>query len=144
MQQAECGFAKPEFLVQFGPTLQVRIGFDPNRRAGTPPALPENDYQALVDTGATASCIDSSLASTLELPIIDRKPVSGVHGLLEVNVHLAQIYIPALGLTQSGAFSGVHLHAGGQPHSVLIGRTFLRFFTMQYHGGTGAVTITRI
>jgi hypothetical protein len=41
-----------------------------------------------------------------------------------------------------GLFAGVNLAAGGQPHQALIGRTFLRHFTMIYEGRTGTVTIT--
>ena len=57
-------------------------------------------------------------------------------------MHLAQVRIPSLGFTIYGAFAGVHLAAGGQPHKALIGRTFLRAFTMVYKGGTGTVTIS--
>ena len=42
----------------------------------------------------------------------------------------------------NGAFCGVDLKAGGQIHSALIGRTFLRHFKMIYEGKTGTVTIT--
>ena len=55
---------------------------------------------------------------------------------------LAQIYVPDLDFTVYGRFRGVRLSDGGQPHSALIGRTFLRHFTMFYDGRTGAVTIS--
>ena len=57
-------------------------------------------------------------------------------------LHLAQIYVPALGWTVFGQFAGVHLIAGGQLHYALIGRTFLRNFTMVYEGKTGSVTLS--
>lgn len=142
MPQGECGFpSQPDSLVQFGPTLQVRIGFDPAYRDGHTPNLANTEYHALVDTGASESCIDSSIATTVDLPIIDRQKVSGAHGSAEVNIHLAQIFIPVLGVVLSGKFAGVHLHAGGQPHSALMGRTLLRHVTMAYNGITGSVTI---
>lgn len=97
---------------------------------------------ALVDTGAMESCIDSLLAAQLGLPIVDRRKVSGVHGSQEVNVHLAQVHVPSLKVTIYGAFAGVHLAAGGQAHNALIGRTFLRNFTMVYEGRTGTVTLS--
>jgi hypothetical protein len=99
--------------------------------------------KALVDSGATESCIDSLLAAQLNLPIVDRRNVSGVHGSDPVNMHLAQVYVPALGTTINGAFAGVHLTAGGQVHQALIGRTFLRHVSMVYDGRTGKVTISR-
>src|SRR5262245_27820099 len=42
-------------------------------RSGSPP-------RSLVDTGAMESCIDSGLAMRLNLPIVDRRKISGVHG----------------------------------------------------------------
>jgi hypothetical protein len=132
-------------LVAIGPTLFVQIGFDPTfDPLAVPPGapnLPTNVVQALVDSGATESCIDSTIATALNLPIIDRRSVSGVHGTGEVNMHLAHIHIPALNFTLYGAFAGVALQAGGQHHHALIGRTFLRNFTMIYEGRTGTVTI---
>ena len=143
MPQVECGFpTQVNSLVQYGPTLQVKIGFDPGSLEGGPPNLPDTDYHALVDTGARESCIDSSIAANLNLPIIDRQRVAGVHGAGEVNVHLAQILIPNLDVAISGRFTGVHLYAGGQPHGALIGRTLLQHVTMIYNGITGSVVIS--
>ena len=56
-------------------------------------------------------------------------------------MHLAQIHAPELNFTVYGAFAGVLLRAGGQPHAALLGRTFLRRFTMTYEGETGAVSL---
>ena len=145
MPEVECGFLnQPDLLVNLGPTIKVQIGFDQNYSAnsGRIPYLPPQDYHALIDTGATESCIDSTIAIALGLPVINERDVSGVHGQAKVNVHLAQIYIPALQFTQYGAFSGVHLHAGGQPHSALLGRTLLRHMTMTHTGGTGSVILS--
>ena len=124
--------------------MPVEIGFDPSYRpdAGVRPNLPQDRFPALVDTGALESCIDSELALTLNLPIVDRQAVAGVHGRGDVNMHLAQIYVPALDWTVHGSFAGVYLRAGGTPHYALMGRTFLRHFTMVYDGKTGAVTLS--
>ncbi|HKV43592.1 MAG TPA: retroviral-like aspartic protease family protein [bacterium] len=100
------------------------------------------DVQALVDTGASECCIDSLLATQLNLPVVDRRKVSGAHGAQEVNMHLAQVHVPTLSFTMYGVFAGVHLAAGGQVHRALIGRTFLRHFTMSYEGRTGTVTLS--
>jgi predicted aspartyl protease len=122
----------------------VDIGFDPNydwKIATTPPVPGLKALYALVDTGATECCIDSQLAAQLNLPIIDKRPISGVHGQREVNVHLAQVYVPSLHFTMNGAFAAVDLLVGGQAHSALIGRTFLRHFQLTYDGKTGDVAI---
>jgi predicted aspartyl protease len=150
MPETRCGFDDgpsvrgADLLVSLGPTLLVSVGFDPTydetdlSRAPTPGI---ERVRALVDTGAHECSIDSALAASLHLPIVDRQRVSGVGGVMEVNVHLAQIHVPALGFTMYGLFSGVHLAAGGQPCAVLIGRTFLRNFVMTYEGNTGTVTL---
>jgi predicted aspartyl protease len=152
MPEVHCGFSNipggatgAALLVYHGPTLAVDIGFDPNYQAAINaprPVAGVTGIKALVDTGATESCIDSDLAAQLNLPIVDRRRVGGVHGALEVNIHLAQIHVPSLNHTIYGAFAGVHLIAGGQQHSALLGRTFLGRCTMTYNGATGVVRIT--
>ena len=150
MPSVRCGFddvpggaSGSDLLSLYGPTLLVDIGFDPNFRAGVlvPPVAGIQGIHALVDTGASESCIDSLLATQLNLPIVDRRMISGVHGGQAVNMHLAQVHVPALTFTLYGAFAGVHLQAGGQMHKALIGRTFLRNCKMVYEGITGSVTI---
>jgi hypothetical protein len=78
----------------------------------------------------------------LNLPIIDKKPISGIGGQQEANFYLAQVNMPSLAFTLYGVFAGVHLQAGGQRHKALLGRDFLRPFTMVYEGKTGTVTIS--
>ena len=144
MPVTDCGFHdRPDVLMHYGPTLYVEIGFDPNFRSGRrgQPNLPIDLLPALVDTGASESCIDSALAAKLNLPIVNRRDIAGSQGISTVNMHLAQIYVPSLRWTISGQFAGVHLTAGGQIHSALIGRNFLQNFTMIYEGRTGVVTL---
>lgn len=134
-----------DLLVTIGPTLIVNIGFDPKYKpgVGVPAPVPTiTNMMALVDTGASDCCIDSMLATQLGLPIVDKKKIAGVGGTQEVNIHLAQIHVPSLDHTIYGMFAGVHLVAGGQMHRALIGRTFLKSFTMTYTGSTGDVTLS--
>jgi predicted aspartyl protease len=152
MVQTKCGFddvppgSGPNFLVSMGPTIFVDIGFDPTfdpAQLKTKLAVPGiKGIEALVDTGATESCIDNLLAAQLNLPVVDRRMVAGISGGHMTNVYLAQIHVPTLAFTVYGAFAGADLKAGGQVHSALIGRTFLRAFTMVYEGRTGTVTIS--
>jgi predicted aspartyl protease len=151
MPQVDCGFGNSgaqgsKLLVDLGPTIQVNIGFDPDYiPASDPPIVPVpgvTGIHALVDTGATESCIDNLLAAQLGLPVVDRRPVSGIHGSHETNMYLAQIHVPTLEVTVYGEFVGVDLQAGGQDHSALMGRTFLRNFQMTYDGRTGSVVIS--
>lgn len=151
MVETNCGFKDGagvkarDLLVRIGPTLKVDIGFDPEydgRKPNKLPLLPMTNVWALIDTGASISAIDGSLAMELQLPIIDQIEISGVGGLTSFNKHLAQIHVPTLNFTFYGAFAGVTLADGGYGHLALIGRDFLRHFTMSYDGTTGAVTIS--
>ena len=150
MVQTKCGFNDSpgvsgcDLLVAYGPTISVSIGFDPNfdPKPGSIPIAGIQNVEALVDSGASQSCIDSLLASQLSLPIIDKQQISGVGGQHEANIYMAQIYVPALASVIYGTFAGVHLQAGGQWHKALLGRSFLRHFTMIYEGDTGTVTIS--
>jgi len=131
-------------LVQFGPTIQVQIGFDSAYTPGNPtrPNLPQATWPALIDTGATESCIDSALAAQLALPAVDRTTIAGVAGTSEVDVYLAQIYVPGLSFTIHGDFSAVQISQAGLPHYALIGRTFPRHFAMVCYGRSGKVMIS--
>ena len=143
MTTANCGFPDGNSLVQFGPTIDVQVGFDPGFQPGSNgrPTLPPTLWPGLVDTGAGECCIDSVLAQRFNLPIVDRIQISGVGGPMLVNKHLAQLYIPSLNYTIYGTFAGVYLTAGGQPHQVLIGRTALQGIRMEYKGQTGEVSL---
>lgn len=148
MQPVECGFRDGatgtgrELLIQLGPTLRVSLGFDEAydpARPERPPELPIDGLMALIDTGASASCIDATLAMHLDLPVIDQRDVAGIGGSLLVNMHLVQIHASTLSFTLYGAMAGVDLSVGD--HKVLLGRDFLRHFVMIYDGLVGSVTL---
>ncbi len=101
------------------------------------------DLEALVDTGADECCIDHLLAAQLALPVVDKQPMVGIHGSQQVNIHLAQIHVPALRFTVKGSFAAVPLAASGARFKALMGRTFLRYFRMTYEGRTGDVIMER-
>ena len=150
MKKTLCGFndalgmAGGDMLVVHGPTLFVDIGFDANfdpLKSALAPQLAATKLWALVDTGATESCIDEDLAQRLALPIVDRRKIGGSSGAHLVNMYLAHIHIPSLDFTLYGLFAGVGLTSGGQSHYALIGRTFLRSFIMRYNGLSGDVEL---
>ena len=140
-----CGFSgsgASDLLIEHGPTIYVDIGFDPTWRQGRIPAAKKRNVPALVDTGALESFIDCELATDLDLPISDRRQISGSGGRHEVDVYTAQVYVPAFEFTVYGQFAGVYLSSGGTNFRVLMGRTFLKYFTLTYDGPTGHVTLT--
>ncbi len=136
------GKLDPNQLTLLGPSIRASIGHFRGGDAAN--ALPKEDEftVALVDTGATESCIDISLTQKLELPIVDKMTISGAGGAKSHDVYMAQINIPDLKFTQYGKFAGVDLEGGGQVHKALLGRTFLQNTIMIYDGIRGQVTLT--
>ncbi len=131
MPLADAGFSNQKtghpdggLLVAYGPTLSVTVShFVQDTETGE---TPTQSVAALVDTGASESCIDYKLAEELGLPVIDEMEMSGVGGIKKHNVYLASVHIPELEFGQYGRFAGVDLPDGGQHHQALLGRTFLR------------------
>lgn len=143
MPEVDCGFGNQSDLQRFGPTLSVMVGFYPAVQGfRNPPAL-NNMVPALVDTGASESCIDAEMATQLNLPVVDTRRIAGVAGAFATNVYMAQVYIPVLDSTIYGRFAGVHLKAGGQPHRAIVGRLFLMHHTMIYDGVKGIVILRK-
>lgn len=105
------------------------------------PAAAPRLVEALIDTGASESCVDEDLAQSLHLPLIDRRSSSGIGGKEDFNVYLGHIRILALNFTQFGRFTGVKLESGGQPHRALLGRTLLRSMVLVYDGRDGTVRL---
>lgn len=129
----------PGALMENGPTTDVTVGWlTQNESENAPDFAPA---KALIDTGATESCIDDNLALMLQLPIVDVITLSGIGGAEEHNVYAAEIRIPRLKFRQFGRFAGIHLSAGGQAHEVLLGRTLLQDMIMIYDGRRGHVTL---
>ena len=151
MPLVECGFPPPpgeeppNTLIAHGPTLPVDIGFDENydHTLAKPPVTEIQQVPALIDTGATFSCIDDALAAQLNLPVVDQATVGGIAGSHVANVYLAQVYVPKFEFTQYGVFLGAGLTEGGQQHQALLGRSFLAGFIMIYDGIRGQVTLGR-
>ena len=146
MRSAECGFPDyPDQLVSLGPRIRVQIGFEPyySRELGRLPDLPEYLLPALIDTGASNTCIDVTLAKALDLPVVDRQTLVGVHGPQETDFYRAQVHVPDLRAMFDRSVAGLPLRSERLPFFALLGRDFLKLFTMTYHGPTGSVTIVR-
>ena len=88
---------------------EVQIGDSMYRLdADRAPYIPADRHPALVDTGSELSCIDSVLATRLNLPAVGHQSIAGVGGVYR---YLAQICIPELEWVIHGQFAGVHLAA---------------------------------
>ena len=144
MPLADAGFADPggtpdrAALIEYGPSLEVVVSpfVDPPQ-----PPTDRHTTHALVDTGATQSCIDMQPADSSSLPVVDFVMMAGAAGASRHPLYAARVAIPALEIFQFGALAGVDLTAGGQPHRVLLGRTFLSGTVMIHDGVRAQVTI---
>jgi hypothetical protein len=148
MPKVSCGFlgAAPAqvLLAYHGPVIKVDVGFDKAYKSpGKPPRHFRQGLEALVDSGARESCIDSTLANELGLPTFDRQYVSGVSGRIEVDYLLAQIHIASLAFVLKGRFAGVPMISSGMTHPIVLGRSFLSYMRMNYDGPTGDVELIR-
>ena len=128
-------------LIEFGPSLEVVVS-----PFVSPPASPAEGHttHALVDTGATQSCIDNEVAQSLGLPVVDYVMIAGAAGARRHPLYAVRVAIPVLEISQFGAFADVDLGAGEQPHRVLLGRTFLQGTVMIYDGVRAQVTIASV
>jgi predicted aspartyl protease len=129
-----------------GPIVQVTVTIEQNAGKGllasgktvpTPKA-----GLALIDTGATATCIDEQAAQELGLPVIDvAKMTSATHSDQQCNVYPVQINLVPPGIVlNSPRTVGAALAAQGL--LVLIGRDALRNCTLFYNGPTGQFTLS--
>lgn len=129
-----------KLLETTGPTIQVQIG-QPQTRELTAAKQMANGRKvmALIDTGATVSCIDEKFAVSLGLRIVDRKEIGGVAGRKEHNVHLGTISVEDLNHYEMIGLVGVTLIP---QVPIILGRDFLFDKLMVYDGKNGRLVIT--
>src|SRR5580704_12344469 len=104
-------------LHQRGPIIQVTVTIEQNAGKGLVAQgknlpVPKTGL-ALIDTGATGTCIDEKAAQELGLPIIDvAKMTSATHQDQQCNVYPVQISLPQL-ILNSPRTIGAALEAQG-------------------------------
>jgi len=95
--------------------------------------------RALIDTGASTTCIDDTLAQSLGFPVIDVVKMRSASHVTMVGVYpiqmgiigLGKVYVPAMG-------------ANLKPSKIiaLIGRDYLQHCTLNYSGISGEFTLS--
>jgi predicted aspartyl protease len=128
-----------------GPCIQIVASVvqtiaDELMRQGKPVPPPRPGI-ALIDTGASSTCIDDGLAQALKLPVIDVVTMtSASHVATPQNVYpvLIEVVGPNLRVNVPRAM-GANLAAQGLV--ALIGRDFLQHCTLFYNGITGEITL---
>ncbi len=129
-----------------GPVLQVTLGLEESVAAQIvqqnkpiPQPIPG---LALVDTGASVTCIDNKIAEQLGLPVVDKvKMASASHDATEQNVYPVLIDFTGFKIrVNAQRVMGASL--GNQGLAVLVGRDLLQNFTLFYNGITGEITMS--
>ncbi len=137
--------APPLALVQRGPCLQVSVNIAQSMaqqlaQRGQP--LPSSvSGLALIDTGATSTCVDEATAQQMGLPVVNVVPVaSASHAQTMANVYPIQLAITGLPITID-APQAIGAALAAQGLLVLIGRDVLQHCTLFYNGLTGEFTL---
>ncbi len=132
-------------LIQSGPRIQVTLGLAESiantlLQTGQQPPAPIVGA-AMIDTGASCTCIDDAAATQLGLPVIDVVPmISASHVNTPANVYPARIELVGSNIAVDVPRAmGAALAAQGIV--VLIGRDFLQRCALFYNGVTGAITL---
>jgi predicted aspartyl protease len=132
-------------LVLRGPVIQVTVTIEQNAGKGLLAqgrSLPTpRSGLALIDTGATGTCIDDQAAKELGLPVIDvAKMTSATHQDQQCGVYPVQINIPPALTFNCPRTIGAALAAQGL--LILIGRDVLQQCNFFYNGLVGQFTLS--
>lgn len=136
----------PIALMQRGPIVQVTIGMEQNIAQqlvsqGTQLPQPVSGV-ALIDTGATSTCIDDDIAKQLNLPVIDVVSIaSASHANSMQNVYPALIEVLGINI-KFNALRAIGVPLANQGIQVLIGRDLLQVCTLFYNGMIGSFTLS--
>lgn len=132
-------------LYQRGPVVQVPVTIEQNAgkallAQGQAVPTPKAGL-ALIDTGASNTCIDDAAAQQLGLPVIDVAHMqSASHSRHQCNVYPVTIDIPGVVNLNSPRTMGAAL--AGQGLLALIGRDVLARCTLFYNGPLGQITLS--
>ena len=138
-----------DVLAHIGPRLQAQIEITTAlaellTRNGEQLPNPVTGW-ALIDTGASRSCIDTGRIQGLNLNPVGVVDVTTANGPTRQEVFQARLVIPQSTITAEGAFIGADLtgqDVNNQPLIALIGRDLLRNWHLVYNGTLGVITIS--
>jgi predicted aspartyl protease len=136
--------APPALALQIrGPIVQVSVSLEQSFAQGLlsqGKTLPfaESGF-ALIDTGASHTCIDDEAAKRLSLPVIDvAMMTSASHTATQQNIYPVQIDIMGMVGISSARTMGANLSPQGL--LMLIGRDVLMHGLLIYNGATGQIS----
>jgi predicted aspartyl protease len=133
-------------LQQRGPLVQAAVTLQESMvtaltQQGKPTPQPVNGW-ALLDTGASSTCIDDEAAQKMNLPVIGVGSMSSAsHAKTASNIYPIQIEFTGFPIRfQSPRTMGAALKEMGL--LLLIGRDLLQHCTLFYNGATGQITLS--
>jgi len=136
----------PPLLVQRGPCVQVSISIAQSMsqqliQQGASLPVPVSGL-ALIDTGASSTCIDDAIAEQLGVPAIDVVTMhSASHAGHPANIYPVRFEVNGLPISLDVPRAmGAALASQGL--AMLIGRDVLQFCTLFYNGMSGAFTLS--
>jgi predicted aspartyl protease len=130
-------------LEEIGPTVEVLVA--PSRvilmhLQANGGIVPQVRVLGLIDTGATSSLVDFSVAQELGLIVRDVQSILTPSGVFEHNLYDAVMVLPQLS-TRTFDVQIVGADLKRQPYRALIGRDVLKHCTFVYHGWDNSYTI---
>lgn len=131
-------------LLSQGPVVQVVLSVaqtiaDQLLQQGLPVPTPVAGL-ALIDTGASSTCIDDASAQQLQLPAIDVvNMISASHANIQQNIY--PVLIEVMGGIRIDVPRAMGANLAPQNLVALIGRDFLQQCTLFYNGPAGAITL---
>jgi predicted aspartyl protease len=133
-------------LQKEGPCVQVTIGLAQSiasQLLQQGQSLPKPiSGVALIDTGASSTCIDEAAAQQLSLPVVNVVNVaSASHASTPQNVYPIQIEVVGLPISIE-APNAIGAALAPQGLLALIGRDVLQHCTLFYNGITGEITLS--
>lgn len=110
-----------------GPIINVGVLQPGTMSPPTTAATKIVTFPALIDTGASVTCISPHVAKTLGLQPMGMRPMLSATHSVPVNVYLVDLVLPfgAAGFLMAGAQVMEFATAGGSPFQILVGRDII-------------------
>jgi predicted aspartyl protease len=110
-----------------GPLISVGVAPAGTINPAAQPNIQITTFPALIDTGASATCISQSVAKTIGLQPMGKQPMTSATQSVPTNVYLVDIVLPFAngGLILNSIQVMEFNTLGGSPFQMLVGRDIL-------------------
>ena len=133
-------------LTERGPVLQVEIAIPETlaklyAEKNLPIPQPKTGF-ALIDTGASGTCVDAECLNSLQINPIGECPISTPSGTSVQTIHPCKISFPGTPIGTLEFNSVIATELKNQGIIALLGRDILQHFIIIYNGVEGMWTLT--